>query len=390
MRTRMHVAIATPAFPLPRSGRNAGIERLSREMAQGFLARDVDVTVVTTFWNGGPASERLGRGTIYRVDDTSTVFGRWAALGDSHYWSWGFRAARVLQERVRPDVVHSLIPLAGAPALTKAGFPVVTTFHHPDEIWQLQDLLHRPFHRILESRGYHASTLLVTPSRASARAVERTFGVAEPKIRVVYWGVNSDRFKPGIRRDSSETRILYVGHHERRKGLIYLLEAVAILRRQGIPVRLTTAGGGQQLAELRRVANDLGIGELVTFLGHLPDPDDEKLPQLYSQADVFVFPSLAEGFGFVLVEAMASGLPVVASDISAIPEVVGDAGVLFPARNPEALAEILRELAEDPRRRTELGARGRDRVESRFTWNTVIPKLISTYEEAIHLADLSS
>lgn len=382
----MHVAVATPAFPMPRSGRNAGIERLAKGMVDGFIAHDLEVTVVTTFWNGGPALERYGRARVNRITDTTTTIGRLGALGDSHYWTWGFRVGRVLKETVRPDVVHCLPPLASAPSLTRANLPIVTTFHHPDRIWRLQDLLYIPFHRILESRGYHASTLLITPSRASARAVERMFGVAGERIRVVYWGVNPERFKPRIRSDSGETKILYVGHHERRKGIVYLLEAVALLHREGIPVRLTTVGGGKQLPELKERTRKLGIGDFVTFLGYVPDPHDEKLPALYSQADVFVFPSLMEGFGFVLIEAMASGIPVVASDVSAIPEVVGDAGVLVPAGNAGALATAIRTLAEDPRRRSDLARRGMDRVANLFTWDKVIPKLISTYEEAIHLA----
>src|SRR5713226_305226 len=113
----MHVALATPAFPIPGSGRNAGIERLSKILADGLLDRGVEVTVVTTFWNGGRAVESYGRGRILRVKDTSSALGKWGALGDSHYWSWGFRVARPLRETVRPDIVHSLTPLASTPSL---------------------------------------------------------------------------------------------------------------------------------------------------------------------------------------------------------------------------------------------------------------------------------
>ncbi len=382
----MHVALVTPAFPLPRSGRNAGIERLSKELADGLMDHDIDVTVVTTMWNGGEAFERYKGGQILRIKDTSAMFGRWASLADSHYWSWGFRVGRVLREEVRPDVVHSLTPLASTPSLTKGRFPVVTTFHHPDEIWRMEDWLHRPFHRILESRAYHASTLLATPSEASARAVEALYGIPTERIRVVYWGVNATKFRPGMSRAHHELAILYVGHHELRKGITFLLQAVALLHREGVPVRLTTVGGGHQLPELKRMATALGVGDLVTFLGYLSDPDDEKLPRLYSQSDVFVFPSLMEGFGFVIAEAMASGVPVVASNVAAVPEVVGDSGLLFRPGDAVGLARVLRSLAEDPQKRMEFARRGRERVESLFTWDKVIARLLSIYREAIDLA----
>lgn len=386
----MHVAIATPAFPTPRSGRNAGIERLSKGLAEGLLERGVDVTVVTTYWNGGNAVEPFGRGRILRVKDTTGVLGRWAALADSHYWSWGFQVGRALREIVRPDVVHSLTPLASTPSLIRGRIPVVTTFHHPDAIWRMQDLLHRPFHRILESRAYDASTLLIVPSRASSLAVERMYGLAPDRIRVAYWGVNTTKYGPATVQSSKELRILYVGHHEVRKGIGYLLEALALLQREGIPVRLVTVGGGHQLSELKRKAAELGIADLVTFLGYVPDSNEEKLPRIYADSDVFVFPSLMEGFGFVLAEAMASGVPVVASDVSAIPEVVGDAGVLFPAGNSGALAEILRELAANARRREELAQRGKARVEALFTWDKAVSRILPIYQEAIEIAQRES
>src|SRR3972149_992039 len=114
----MHVGIVTPTFPWPASGRNVGIERLAKQLFTRLAATGNDVSVITTFWNGGTAHEDFGPGQIFRTKDTTCLFGRWAAIGDSHYWSWGFRVFGVLRT-VRPDVVHSLAPLASTPALAK-------------------------------------------------------------------------------------------------------------------------------------------------------------------------------------------------------------------------------------------------------------------------------
>src|SRR3972149_12270171 len=89
-------------------------------MCDGFLDRGIDVTIVTPLWNGGPTVDRYGRGQILRIPDTSTRLGRWGALGDSHYWSWGLRAGAVLRDTVRPDVVHGLTPVASTPAPTQS------------------------------------------------------------------------------------------------------------------------------------------------------------------------------------------------------------------------------------------------------------------------------
>ncbi len=186
---------------------------------------------------------------------------------------------------------------------------------------------------------------------------------------------------------SEGVRILFVGEHERRKGLEFLLEALAILRRSGKDLNLVTVGHGSALAKLRGLALRLGVSDAVEFRGYVTDHDDTQLPPIYSETDIFVLPSLREGFGFVLLEAMASGIPIVASDVSAIPEVIGNSGILVPPRDAKALANALGALIDDPTMRAELGEAGRRRAEAHFTWDRVIPQVVQVYEEAIDIAE---
>lgn len=382
----MRVALVTPAFPVPRPGRYLGIERLAKDLAVELRGHGLALDIITTFWNGGDREDWFGNTRISRVSDSSRWLGRWAAIGDSHYWTWGFAVGHWLRIHNRPDVVHTLCPVADTPGLVRAGFPVVTTFHHFSDVGSWRDLLHRPLHRVLEDRAYRTATLLTAPSRASADVLERRFGVPPPRIRVVPWGINASKFQERRHTPGSSPTLLYTGPHEPRKGLDTLLRSIALLRREGVPVRLVTAGGGPQLPELQRLARTLGISDHVQFLGYVHDPDDTRLPLLYAQADIFVLPSLREGFGLVLVEAMASGLPVVATNVSSIPEVVGNDAVLVPPGDPRALAGSLHALINDPKLRTDLGERGRHRIATRFGWNRVIPTLLSAYEDAIRLA----
>jgi len=381
----MRVALVTSAFPQPRSGRYPGIERLAKSLARELTGRGFELSVITTYWNGGPPVDHYDASTIFRVTDTSQILGRLATVGDSHYWSWGFQVGKLLREMERPDVIHALSPVSATPELAKSKFPIVTTFHHQERLLQLRDLLHRPFHRMLEFRSYLSSTLVTAASEASARAAQDIFGLPAQRIRVTRWGVDAERFRAKSSAGSDDVRLLYVGPHELRKGLPFLLQALAFLRAERLPVRLTLIGTGSQLGNLERLAVKLGVSKSVEFMGYVPDPDDSVLPRFYSESDIFVLPSEREGFGFVLVEAMASGLPVVAGNVSAMPEIVGDGGILVPPRDAPALAEALRFLVESPDKRLDLGRRGRSRVDALFSWEKVIPCILSVYEEAIEI-----
>jgi len=383
----MHVVLASSAFPEPRAGRYPGIERLVKDLVHHLTAQGIQVTVVTTFWNGGEKHGSYRGVAIHRVRDTSSVLGKWASIGDSHYWTWGLSVARLVGRLREASVVHAISPLAGTAVLVEAGLPVVSTFYHEELLWDWRQLLYKPFHKMLERRAYQSSTLVTCPSKASSRVLQSSYGVPERRVRVTPYGIDLSRFVGDPRQESKTIRVLYVGPHEPRKGLMCLLEAIAVLRGKGIDVHLVTVGKGSQLPDLMLHSRRLGISDITEFRGYLDDPDDTKLPLVYSGADIFVLPSFREGFGFVLVEAMASGLPVIATAISAIPEVVGDAGLLVPPGDPGALAEALRKLILDPAKRVELGRRGRQRVEDVFAWDKAISRILSTYQEAIRLGE---
>jgi glycosyltransferase involved in cell wall biosynthesis len=147
-------------------------------------------------------------------------------------------------------------------------------------------------------------------------------------------------------------------------------------------VELNIIGSGPRLDEYAGLARTLQIMDQVHFLGHV---EHGKLPAHYAKADLLVLPSRMESFGLVLVEAMACGLPVVATRVGGIPEVVEDGvtGLLVPPNDPEALAEGINSLLEDPDRMKAMGARGRERAKEHFTWDTVAKRLVSLYTEVL-------
>jgi glycosyltransferase involved in cell wall biosynthesis len=195
-------------------------------------------------------------------------------------------------------------------------------------------------------------------------------------------GVDVDRFAPnGRATDGPPPRrplVGYVGRLTPEKGVEVLLRATAGQRAWDLAI----VGDGPARDDLERLVEELDLTSQVELVSSLPHED---LPELYRRLDLLAVPSLPtprweEQFCRVAVEAMASAVPVVASASGALPEVVGDAGVLIPAGDPAALGDALRDLAGDPERRRELGERGRARA-VRFSWSSVAEAHLALYEE---------
>lgn len=230
------------------------------------------------------------------------------------------------------------------------------------------------------------ASLVTADSENTRNDIATLLDVPPERISVVYPGVDA-RFQPTADAQSLERIrakygvdfpfILYVGTIEPRKNLGRLLRAYVQLRQERrIPHRLVIAGGlGWLYGAVLREIEDLASQHEVVFLGRIPDED---LPYLYGLADLFVFPSLYEGFGIPVLEAMASGVPVVCSNTSSLPEVVGDAGVMVPPDDVAALARAIGDLLEDPTRRALLRQRGIERAH-RFSWEASARQLLEVY-----------
>lgn len=214
--------------------------------------------------------------------------------------------------------------------------------------------------------------------------------VAPDRIAVVYGGVDAN-FRPvtdEVQLEAARLKyglffpfILYVGTIEPRKNLGRLLRAYTSLRvNHRARHRLVVAGGlGWLYQDVLREIDELAAEHEVVFLGRVPEVD---LPVLYSLADLFVFPSLYEGFGLPPLEAMACGRPVLCSNTSSLPEVVGDAGVLVSPFDVDGLADAMAELLGDPDQRAALGRRGIERARE-FTWDKSAERLLDVYRRVV-------
>lgn len=277
-----------------------------------------------------------------------------------------FAEAITLAERMRADRVgrlHNHFGNAGATVGLLAA-------HFNDVPWSLT------LHGISEF-DYPAGNLLADKlDRAEFAACVSYFGMAQAmrltdsnlwhKLRVVRCGLDPDDLPPVMERaDAGELRVICVGRLSPEKGHMGLFQAIRNLAAKGHALRLILVGDGPQRALLEAAAADMGLADRIEFLGARDEPATLKA---ISRADVLVLPSFMEGLPIVLMEAMALHVPVIASRVAGIPELVidGETGLLFDPANWDGLEEAVARLAEDAELREQLARNGFDKVSGAF------------------------
>ncbi len=316
---------------------------------------------------------------------------------------WTHRAlARELRQQP-PDLLFvpaHVLPFAVTPFLVSVGlraptpFVRVVTIH--DLGYHIFPKAHDWFQRIylpLSTRwSTWAASAVIAVSSATAVDLQRFYGVKCDKITVVYeapsalsgrdapLGQEVERAAP-LHKPLPALYGLYVGTLQPRKNLPRLLEAYAQLRaRQPIPWSLVLAGApGRQTADLALLAQRLGIVQFVHFLGYV---EERELVALYQGAQLFLFPSLFEGFGLPVLEAQSYGVPVMTANNSSLPEIAGDAALLVDPTDVDALADAMLRLSEDEALRQQLIAAGYENVK-RFSWEKAARETLAVFEKLL-------
>lgn len=311
--------------------------------------------------------------------------------------TFSIRAFYKLKELMKThhfDIVHDNQCLGyGFLLMKRLGIPIVSTLHHPLTIdrstWfehpsdfnlKVKRVLYYPL--IMQRFVSNRIDRIITVSYDSRREIEKAFGVPEEKQSVVYNGMDLSIFHPVKGVKKKKNSLIFVGNVEdRKKGVIYLFKALTMIRNK---VHLTIVDGGAPNRDhVKHWVKTFGIKDRITFTGKIPI---EKLVRLYSENEIAVCPSLYEGFGFPAAEAMACELPVIAATGGALPEVVGEhmkTGYLVQPRDPEALAEAIDHLIENPGLRIKMGKAARKRVLQEFSWPNAAREMVRVYEEVI-------
>lgn len=296
--------------------------------------------------------------------------------------------------RLGTDVYHG--PAVFLP-LVKLGYRSVVTIHDlvsflfPATVPRKYAL----YMRLMTRLSVRSADRIIAVSGATKQDLVRVLGVADGKVVVIHEAVGPE-FAVASAPDAVERTVrrygirppycLFVGNLEPRKNLARLIEAFALLRARGpfagrAPQLVLAGTRGWLYSGIFRAVEAHGLADEIVFTGYVPPAD---LPHLYAGAACFIFPSLYEGFGLPVLEAMAAGTPVVAARVGAIPEVVGDAALLVDASRPAEIAEAVAAVLADGALRDRLVARGRARA-CAFTWEAVARQTLAVYE-AVHAA----
>ena len=364
--------------------RISGAERHLLLLLAGLRQRGVDASLVILVERDKPMDDMLAEARNRDIPVTRLVIRR----------DYDFTLPWRLRARLRdckPDLVHTHLvhaDLYGYFAARAAGVPGVISSRHNDDQFR-----YRPRWRRINRRmwRWYAGGIAISESiRQFAIKVE---GASAEKISLVHYGIDFDwlgddeidsvrrQLRSDLGLDGDALIMGMVCRLVEQKGIPYALEAMRRLRTQFPRAHLVIAGDGDKASELRRLASALGIADRVHWLGWRGDAAD-----LMSAFDLLLVPSLWEGFGLVLLEAMARRVPVIASRVGAIPEVIvhGETGILVEPRDVAALAGAMARLLDDRALRKYMGLLGAARLEERFSIKRMVEGTIAVYEQTVN------
>jgi glycosyltransferase involved in cell wall biosynthesis len=354
-----------------------GIATHVKELAKNLVTLGVEVEVYTTDPEG-----RLPKKEIR--DAVSVNRFRSYSFGDLYFFSPGLY--RALKKLKSADVVHvhnyqDFCALAAVCAKRNNQKPLIFTPHfHPVGANELRTMGKKLYASLVGRRIFENSDAVIAVSNYEKHLLPETFQLSEQRIMYVPNGINVENCKHAIRiNNSPKKNILYVGRLEEYKGVQYLISAFPKVRGKEKDAQLLIVGVGSQKKKLVSLAESLGVRNDVHFLGNV---SDVELADLYSASSLFVMPSEYEAFCIAVAEAMAFGLPIIATRVGGMPELIGDnsRGLLinYPP-DVKTLAEMELRLLNDSNFSSKIGHAARDYALAEFSWRSVAENLVKVY-----------
>ncbi len=381
-----HIAINAQLVSFGQTYRNAGVSRYTYTLLEALDSlgdADLSYTVfVSSAEAAAAAASPLGQSAHLRLEPA-----RWPTTSPLRRIAWEQTRLPALLREVGAQVFHS--PVNVLPE--RLPCPAVVTIH--DLAFVRYPDLFRPARRIYQrtftERSARVARVIVADSESTRQDIIATFDVAPERVRVIYPTVSPD-FQPNrdpaalaafrTRHGLPERYLLYLGTLEPRKNLITLVEAYARLRveDEGAPPLVLAGGKGWYYETLFERVRALGLERYVTFAGYV---SREEQALWYAGAALFLYPSLYEGFGLPVAEALACGVPTITSDVSSLPEVAGAVAIQVPPTDVQRLAQAMRDALVDCTLRQRTAVEG-PQWTRRFSMDHLARQYAAVYHEA--------
>ena len=362
------------------SARRGGILTYTRNLLSTMVERGVDITIA--------APEEFLPGKTENVDTFNIV--RFAPL---QRFLWEQTAWRQVVKRHNPDILFSSAnfgllnsPIRQVLLLREGGLFDPFYLANMTAVQGLGNAFNRYFRRRLMLMSARSADHIITPTKAMRDMLTLWQPAIQNKCTVNPYGTINDAFRPGENprawRSDGTLRLLYVSVYYPHKVPSLICQAVDLLNQRGIPAHATITMSVDEFEGTpgssldRKILTEADERGLAT-LGH---HEYAKLPELYQNHDVFVFPSVSETFGHPMAEAMSSGLPVIASETPVNREICGDAALYFKPFMVSEFVDRIEKLDQDPTLREKLSSTGREKAVSSYSWDDHIDRLVETFE----------
>ncbi|MFC1991160.1 glycosyltransferase family 4 protein [Chloroflexota bacterium] len=363
----MKIAIIVPLFP-PKW--MAGIEIVTWNISKYLAARGHEVHVITTRDKGLAAVSMEEGFYVHRIWNLKTRF-----LGPALF---SVKTLLVLR-KIKPDIVHAHSLISGLYALIAKKFlekPYIFSEHGGV---YFPSILHNYVLKMV-LRNANSVIALTEDMREEMRKIFNR------DIKVVPNGIDLEKFdglpknemRDKLQFKPDEKLVIFVGRFRPEKGVEYLIKAMEIVSQSDCSSRLILAGEGPEEENLKSLTEQLKLRGCVEFVGQIPN---KKVPEYLAVSDIFVLPSLSEGFPLVLLEAMASGLSIVTTRVTSLPEIIkdGENGFLVEPRNPEQIAEKVLLLFKDHELMGEISRNNKEKAKY-YSWDNIVNSIEEIYQ----------
>ena len=379
--------VGTRSCPVGRTDITTGLSRYTCQLYQALQRIGTDIELVDTKRPAIPdVINRVCKSLGFDLNSFFTTYPLLLPMskktGLIHLTSQNQASALVFGAHRRAIItVHDLITLAYRDQVELTGY--MTRY---DRLFES-----------LVKRGLEKASALIADSEHTRQDIIRTLNYPADKISVVYLGIDQARFQPRevsddfyetYHLDKQASYLLYVGSEDPRKNLSRLIDSLRPIVAQQPNIKLLKVGAARFVGErkqLQQKIQRLGLEDHVLFFDQVPDKD---LVCFYNMADLFVFPSLYEGFGLPVLEAMACGTPVLTSNRSSLPEVAGEAAILVDPYNVNAITHGIMQLLSDSTLADSMRQKGLERAHQ-FTWERTARETMAVYERVLAESDLT-